>query len=205
MIIKRNKKPKKIFVLYGDPNIKSSTSMILNSYLDGIKKTGLHTVRVTKLSEMDFNPVLEFGYNKIQELEQDLVKFQDDIKWADTLVFMYPNWWCAMPAKMKGIFDRSFLPGFAFRFKKDSTGNRTTTLVPMLKGKAAHIFIWCGSYSPSETKRKMGDYSNELARGILNFSGVSPVRVDSFGPSSAPDSKKEKWCKKIKKFGSFGI
>ena len=205
MIWNTKKQNKKIFIFYGDPNTDSSTSLILNAYTEGIKTSKTHDVRVTKLSDMKFNPSLEKGYKEIQQLEPDLVKFQNDIKWADTMVFIYPNWWCAMPAKMKGIFDRAFLPGFAFNFKKDSSGSRTKSLIPLLSEKSAHIFIWCGSYSPSETKRKMGDYSNELARGILKFSGVTPVLVDSFGPSSAPDKKKEKWFKKIKKFGSLGV
>ena len=190
---RNQKNQKNIFIFYGDPNIDSSTSLILNAYTEGVTESKIHNMRITKLSDMKFNPSLEKGYKEIQQLEPDLVKFQNDIKWANTIVFIYPNWWCAMPAKMKGIFDRAFLPGFAFNFKKDSSGNRVMSLIPLLKEKSAHIFIWCGSYSPSETKRKMGDYSNELARGILKFSGVSPVLIDSFGPSNVSEKKKDRW------------
>lgn len=45
------------------------------------------------------------------ELEEDLVKAQELIRWADHLVFVYPIWWGTMPAVLKGFFDRVFLPG----------------------------------------------------------------------------------------------
>lgn len=44
------------------------------------------------------------------ELEEDLVKAQELIRWADHLVFVYPIWWGTMPAVLKGFFDRVFLP-----------------------------------------------------------------------------------------------
>ena len=100
---RNQKNQKNIFIFYGDPNIDSSTSLILNAYTEGVTESKIHNMRITKLSDMKFNPSLEKGYKEIQQLEPDLVKFQNDIKWANTIVFIYPNWWCAMPAKMKGI------------------------------------------------------------------------------------------------------
>ena len=105
---RNQKNQKNIFIFYGDPNIDSSTSLILNAYTEGVTESKIHNMRITKLSDMKFNPSLEKGYKEIQQLEPDLVKFQNDIKWANTIVFIYPNWWCAMPAKMKGIFDKCF-------------------------------------------------------------------------------------------------
>jgi len=71
--------------------------------------------KILIINELDFNPNLQFGYRKRTELEPDLLKAQELIKWADHLVWIYPVWWGSIPAIMKGFIDRVFLPGFAFQ------------------------------------------------------------------------------------------
>ena len=38
----------------------------------------------------------------------------DDLRWADTLVFVYPTWWSSQPAMLKGWIDRVFAAGVAW-------------------------------------------------------------------------------------------
>ena len=35
----------------------------------------------------------------------------EDLRWCDSVVFVYPTWWFNMPAMLKGYFDRVMLPG----------------------------------------------------------------------------------------------
>ena len=37
-----------------------------------------------------------------------------DIRWCDTLIFVYPTWWYGLPAMLKGWLDRVLVPGCAF-------------------------------------------------------------------------------------------
>ncbi len=37
-----------------------------------------------------------------------------DLRWCDTLVFVYPTWWYGLPAMLKGWLDRALVPGVAF-------------------------------------------------------------------------------------------
>jgi putative NADPH-quinone reductase len=38
----------------------------------------------------------------------------DDLRWCDTLIFVYPTWWYGLPAMLKGWLDRALVPGVAF-------------------------------------------------------------------------------------------
>jgi len=53
-------------------------------------------------------------------LEPDLLKAQEQLKWAEHIVWVYPVWWGSVPAIMKGFLDRVLLPGFAFK-KRDGS------------------------------------------------------------------------------------
>src|SRR3989344_1807389 len=117
--------------------------------------------------ELHFDPILHKGYSEIQALEPDLVTVQENIRWADHVVILYPNWWISMPAILKGLFDRIWLPGFAFHFDKE-----THSVIELLEGKTARVIVIDGAHSPFMTRLKYGDYTNEISRGILGFAGM---------------------------------
>jgi NAD(P)H dehydrogenase (quinone) len=148
---------------------------------------------------MQFDPVLHKGYKVIQELEPDLVALQEAWKWADHAVIVYPNWWNTMPGILKGMFDRMWIPGFAFNFDKV-----TKKLIQRLKGKTARVIIVAGTHSPFMTWWKFGDYMNEIEQGILEFSGIK-TKMCAFGPSErCPEEMRGKWLKKVEKLGKRG-
>ena len=187
-------KGRKIMILVANP-VKSSFSYACgDAYAEAARSAGAE-VRRFNIDEIDFDPTLHNGYKMIQELEPDLIAFRDAIAWADHLVFIYPNWWSTMPAKMKGLFDRAFLPGFAFKFE-DGSFKR------LLRGKSGRIINISGSLHPFHLWWFMGSYTNELSKGILRMCGVRPVRVTSFGPTrSSDDPCREKWLKKVAAMG----
>jgi len=108
-----------ILVILGHPDTNSFCGSLTKAYIDSAKASGSE-VRELQLGKLEFDPILWNGYNKIQELEPDLAKAQELILWSNHIVFVYPNWWGAMPALMKGFFDRVFLPGFAFKYRENS-------------------------------------------------------------------------------------
>jgi len=86
--------------------------------MDAIKANP--NVQLVPLIDLKFIPILTYGYRKISELEPDLVQMQQDILWANHLVFVYPNWWATFPALLKGFIDRVFVSGFAFKYRENS-------------------------------------------------------------------------------------
>ena len=157
---------KKILVLLGHPDWDSMCGYLATRYEEAAIVAG-HEIRRVNIGEMQFDPILYKGYKTIQELEPDLLLLQIDFKWADHIVVLYPNWWSTMPAKLKGLFDRFFLPGFAFKMNK---GSLIGTWKKLLKGKTGRIIITMDNH-PFFARLLVGDYSNEIRRGIFWFAG----------------------------------
>ncbi len=118
-------------------------------------------------------------------LEEDLVEAQRLIKWANHLVFVFPVWWSAPPALLKGFLDRVFLPGFAFKYREDSS-----QWDKLLKGKSARLIIT--SDAPVFWLYAMYFHPalNMMKKAVLEFCGVTPVSVTSFGSIKNANEKK---------------
>ena len=190
---------KKILVFLGNPSVDTYSGRLADSYEAGARASGFEVSSIN-INDLKFDPILHEGYKEIQHLEPDLLMLQEQIKWADHVVFIYPNWWCSMPAVMKGMFDRMWLPGFAFNFDKVSK-----KLIKRLTGKTARVIIVAGTHSPFMTWWKFGDYTNEIAHGILGFSGLK-TSVTAFGPTERVAAHVlDRWAEQVKKLGSKGV
>lgn len=189
---------KKILIILGHPDQNSLSGAIADHYETAASDV-THEVQRVNLGDLTFDPILRRGYREVQPLEPDLVALQEQITWADHLVIVYPNWWCTMPALLKGMFDRLWLPDFSFNFNK-----QTGRVEQRLKGKTARVFIISGTQSPFRTWWNYGDYTNEIQHGILGFAGVKAA-VTPFGPSDkVTDSLKTKWLLTAEKLGRQG-
>jgi len=190
---------KKILVLLGNPDAETYSGKLADSYQMGAEEAG-HEVRRKNVGDLQFDPILHKGYKEIQDLEPDLLAFQEDVRWCDHLLIVYPNWWCTMPALLKGLFDRAWLPGFAFNFD-----NETKQLIKKLEGKTARVIIVMGTHSPFRTWWKFGDFTNEIQYGILEFAGIK-TNVSAYGPCERVDDNcRDKWVKEVERLGSNGI
>jgi len=194
---------KKIVVLVGHPNGGDTlTGQLGMLYETAAKKAG-HEVKLFHLGKMKFDPILHLGYNAIQPLEPDLISLQEAIKWCDHFVILYPNWWCTMPALLKGMFDRMWLPGFCFNMRKHKDGTPALGWIKRMKGKTSRVIVLSGN-APFLIWAFFGDYTNEIKKGILWFAGFS-VSVNHWGPTDhAPEWKKNEWRKKILRLGTLG-
>jgi NAD(P)H dehydrogenase (quinone) len=193
---------KKIVILIGHPDSGATLSReIATVYKDAAKASG-HTVKVFKLGDMDFDPILHKGYKTIQKLEPDLIKLQKAIEWCDHFVVIYPNWWSTMPALLKGMFDRMWLPGFAFNYYKGGVLGHFNLWKRRMYGKTARVFVLSAT-QPFFIWMLFGDYTNEIKMGILWFSGFKP-KVSHFGPSEkAPEWLKNSWFRKVQRLGKL--
>lgn len=186
---------KKIFILLGQEDKETFCGHLAAAYERGAKDNG-HDVRRANIGELQFDPILHKGYKVIQELEPDLKKIQEDIKWAEHVVIFYPTWWSSMPALLKGFFDRTWIPGFAYHFFKNGLGWHG-----LLHGRSARVIITMDNW-PIVSRMLFGDSTNEIGRAILKFSGFHPVRIKKIGAlRHADDPKKEEWAQTVYNLG----
>ncbi|MCU0678155.1 MAG: NAD(P)H-dependent oxidoreductase [Candidatus Pacebacteria bacterium] len=190
---------KKILVLCGHPDHESFSGEVASSYERSSREAGHEVVRVN-IGQLHFDPILHKGYKEIQHLEPDLVDLQNRFREAEHIVIVYPNWWCAMPAILKGLFDRFWLPGFAFNFNKE-----TKRIDKHLKGRSARVIVLSGSHSPFQTWWRFGDFTNEIQYGILEFAGIRTA-VTAYGPCEKVGAPcREKWLREVEAMGKKGI
>ena len=193
---------KDIFVLLGHPDKSGLCGALADAYAQGAKEAG-HTIVRMNIGEMRFDPVLHKGYRERQELEHDLVAFQNNVNRADHFVVIHPVWWVGMPAVLKGLFDRAWLPGSAFRYIKTKTGERTIFWHRLYAGKTARIIVTSGT-PPWLVRFLPGNVNAQLKWGILWFAGFW-VHTTWFGPAEHPaHDKREKWLRKAHDLGRKG-
>jgi NAD(P)H dehydrogenase (quinone) len=190
---------KKILVLLGNPDSDSFDGALAEAYAKGAKEEG-YEVEQLEISKINFDPLLHHGYRVIQELEPDLHKAQELIKWCDHIVIVFPTWWGSAPAIFKGFFDRTFLPGFAFKYRPNSK-----LWDKLLSGRSARIIITTGG--PAWYYRFIIGAPGlmMMKKSILSFSGFKPIHSTVIGNIRfLKEDKRLNWIQKINKLGKSG-
>ncbi len=187
----------KIFILLGNPDAETLSGEFATTYEKEAQAAG-HEVKRLNIGELHFDPILHKGYKEVQALEPDLLLVQENMRWCDHFVLIYPLWWSGLPALLKGLWDRMYMPGFAFHFHKDGRGWDR-----LLKGRTARVIILSKNW-PILIRSLFGDYTNEISRAILGFAGFK-VRLTEIGDSETlQPSSKAKWIMKIKSLAREG-
>ena len=185
---------KRILVVLGHPSSDSFCAALGQTYVQAASKAG-HEVRILDLPALAFDPVLHEGYRQIQPLEPDLRQAQEQILWAEHLVFVYPIWWGGIPALLKGFFDRVFLPGFAFKYRKDSAFPEQ-----LLKGRTAHLLVTMDTppWYYRWVYRMPG--LHQMRKTTLAFCGIKPTRTLTFGPIlGSTDIQRQNWLDRVRR------
>ena len=132
-----------------------------------------------------------------QTLEPDLLEAQRQIHWAEHLVFVYPVWWGGVPALLKGSFDRTFLPGFPFKYR-----NRSPLSDKLLSGRTADLLVTLDT-PPWYFRWIYGAPAHrQMVRTILGFCGIKTRRLTEFAPvRPSSEEQRQGWLRKADGLG----
>jgi putative NADPH-quinone reductase len=132
-------------LVYCHPREGSFTSAVRDVVVARLDAAGAE-VRVADLYARGFQPVLTgdewTGYLDSPGNCRPVQGHVDDLRWCDTLIFVYPTWWYGLPAMLKGWLDRVLLPDVAFLMPDGA--NRT--IRPGLQNVVRlGVFTTCGA------------------------------------------------------------
>ena len=107
--------PRKLLLIHAHP-VKDSFSSAIADAVEAGAKEGGHALMRRSLYSDKFSPTLTSSerrdyFELAAKRPRDVVSALNDLRWADSVVFVYPTWWFNMPAMLKGYFDRTLVPG----------------------------------------------------------------------------------------------
>lgn len=189
----------RVLVILGHPSSESLCAGLAKAYAQGAQSAG-RELRFLEVGALDFDPILHSGYRQVQPLEPDLVQAQEAIAWASHIVLVYPTWWGGMPAILKGFFDRVFLPGFAYQYRKNSP-----FWDKLLKGKTAQLIVTMDTPPWYYRLINRAPGHNQTRRTILEFTGIRVKKITTFSPVRyADEAKRARWIDKAQRLGRNG-
>jgi NAD(P)H dehydrogenase (quinone) len=103
-------------VILAHPARKSLNAEIARTYAEAVERLG-HEVLVRDLYAMRFDPCLkasEIPGPKAPKFRDDVMRERERLADVDVFAFIYPIWFNAPPAILKGYVDRVFGMGFGF-------------------------------------------------------------------------------------------
>ncbi len=194
---------KRIVIIQGHPDRSPERfcRVLADAYRKGAQKAG-HEVRTIDVAALRFELLRSLSEWQSSAPSSDILLAQDDIRWAEHLVFVYPLWLGGMPALLKGFLEQVARPGFAVPDLENAKGFPPEG---HLKGRSARIVITMGM--PAFVYRwYFGAHSlKSLERNILKFVGIKPIRESLVGMVGAKsDEGRKRWLAKMEALGRDG-
>lgn len=175
---------RKIFLWVAHPKAGSLSSALADAYQAGAAAKGAE-VRRMELSEMDFTPDFT-GYDRpAAPLEPDLLRWQENISWADHIVILHPYWWGAMPTQAKAVLDRALTSGFGFKYHARGMG-----WDKLLKGRTADVIITSDTPPLLDTLLYRKPGRRVIRNQVLGFCGIKTRKIVQLGSVKLADAAK---------------
>ena len=188
---------KNILIIQGHPDRESYCFALAEAYKQGALSGGAQVEELV-IADLNFNPNLQYGYRQRTELEPDLLRAQELIKWSEHIVVVHPVWWGSVPALLKGFLDRVFLPGFAFK-KHEGSKIKWDRL---LRGRSARIIATADQPAWFYRLRYNSPSIHMLKGLVFEFCGIRPVHSTFIGPIRlSKQSYREHWLRKVHALG----
>lgn len=160
-------------VVHCHPVGTSYSGALREATVRGLRAAG-HQVDVIDLAARGFDPVMsrtewQSYVSMTGTVPSDLADDVELVKAAGIIVFVYPTWWSAAPAQLKGWIERVFGPGVAFSLLDNKV---TPALVNLRRIVTVTTFG-----SPRAYTMAMNDNGSRMLRRSLRLVAVNRVRT----------------------------
>ena len=169
----------KISVILGHPRPDSFNHALAVAAVEATRAAG-HQVRFHDLQAEGFDPVLLAGEEAASAAVPPMIDLHcREIREADGIVVVHPNWWGMPPAILTGWIDRVLRPNVAYRFQEGDSGEGTP--VGLLRARGA-VVLNTSNTLPDREAHVFGDPLQRIWKDcIFGLCGVSNVERQTFG------------------------
>jgi putative NADPH-quinone reductase len=167
---------RRILIILGHPDAGEAhfCHALARAYEEGAVKAG-HEVRLIDVGRLDF-PLLRSRKEFEAEPPPAVIRAaQDDIRWAEHLLIIYPLWLGTLPALLKGFFEQTFRYGFALGMGGPGLPRK------LLARRSARIVVTMGMPALVYKLWFRAHGLKSLTSGVLALSGIKPIRSSVFG------------------------
>ena len=185
-----------VLIIFAHPNENSFGAALLQKLIDGLKEAN-HQVKLQDLYRDEFRPKLskeELLDSKKIETDQLVIRYRNEIDWADVIVLLHPSYWYGPPAILKGYFDRILIDGFAFDYVIDHPEPKFTNK----KG----VLIQTFDAEEAIEKKQFDDITFKSVYYTWKYCGIEEwTRFSFFRVNFVSNNKREEWLEQIYDFG----
>ncbi|GHT25855.1 NAD(P)H dehydrogenase (quinone) [Planctomycetales bacterium] len=159
-----------------------------------LKELG-HTVFIHDLYAEHFDPVLPLGEDSLPEndLPQVIQDYLAEVRSADGLIFVHPNWWGSPPAVLRGWVERVFRQGSVYNFTPQGP-------VSYIGGKTVQVFSTSNTPRDIELNVYHDPIQNFWETVVFGLLGCKSFERRNFEQIilSTPEER-EKWLDEVEK------
>jgi putative NADPH-quinone reductase len=188
----------KISVILAHPDPESFNHAIARTAIQQLIKNG-HNVFFHDLYNENFDPRL--GAEEIPSytlLPKSIRDHCEELRQADGIVIVHPNWWGQPPAILKGWIDRVIRPGVAYEFLEGDSGEGIPN--GLLQARAA-IVLNTSNTEPEREKSVFGDPLEAIWKNcIFDLCGVRTFHRRTFSIIiTSTEEQRRQWLYDVQK------
>lgn len=185
---------KRIVIINADINRGAITQALINAYREGAESVQAVVKEIT-ITNLKFNPNQQLP-DRAAEIEPDLSDAIKKLKWASHIVIFCPVFKQSINFKVKGFFDRVFLPHRVFVSAKDSFDEN-------FEGRSARIISILDDEAWKDWQSTQKATYLSIKRSVLEKRNIKPVYTSTVGYLYTIENEyAQKWLKKLYNFGA---
>ncbi|MHB2167226.1 NAD(P)H-dependent oxidoreductase [Alsobacter sp. R-9] len=158
-----------------------------------------HEIRTLELASADIPLLRSKAEFETMAPPADIARAQEDIRWAEHVVLLFPLWMGGAPALVKAFLEQTLRPGFAARTRGSGMPEK------LLAGRSVRIVITMGMPVLAYRWWFGAHGLRSLKREILALSGLGPISDSLFGGvEQASAETRQSWLAELWDLGRTG-